>query len=86
MVVKLYVVSVSSTVVPLDGGISDSAPAACGVVPPQSSIPNRASAGIESAVIMDSSVSATIAIIYGRVAVVEMSYAIVAVDGKVPSS
>lgn len=86
MAVKLYVVSVSSTVVPLDGGISDSAPAACGVVPPQSSIPNRASAGIESAVIMDSSVSATIAIIYGRVAVVIIAMIIIIVNTKVPSA
>ena len=53
---------------------------------PQSSVPYRTSAGIESAVIMNTSVSATIAVIYVGVAVIVMSYAIVPVYGKVPSA
>jgi hypothetical protein len=50
------------------------------------SVPYWTSAHIESSVVVDASMTAMVAIIYGRVAVIEMSYCIVGIDGEVPSA
>ena len=49
-------------------------------------IPNRTTVGIEAMVMNKASVSSTIAIIYGRVAVVIIAMIIIIVNTKVPSA
>jgi hypothetical protein len=56
------------------------------LVASETSVPYRSPASIEPSVVVDASMTAMVAIIYGRVAVIEMSYCIMGIDGEVPSA
>ena len=52
----------------------------------QTAMPYRSTFGIESIALMNAPMPTTIAIINGRIAVVEISYCIMSVDGEMPTA
>ena len=78
--------SKSATTVMVNRTVANSARTANGLTTSKASVPYRTSAGIKAAVVMKASVAASVVVIYGRIAIIEMSYCIVGIDREVPSS
>jgi hypothetical protein len=56
------------------------------LVTSETSIPYWTTVGIEAVMVMYSTVTSTIMIIYGGVAIVEMAYRVMGVDGEIPAT